>query len=344
MSRPYDNPAIYQAPAVANDERVRRGRVTVRRQGNYMVDTEQGVVSCSVSSALHKQLVYPMAAPTSVHPRVQAVRDIKTTDPVAIGDFVHFIDAGDGTGRIVAVLPRVNRLSRRAAGAKPLEQTIVANVDQLVAVIPAADPKVPKWALLDRYLASAEEAEVPTVICLTKLDLNDSAEVQNRAALYAKIGYQVVLSSVVTGAGIAELREALRGKFSVLLGKSGVGKTSLLNALQPGLGKAVKDINAKSGKGRHTTSHVELHELDFGGALVDTPGVREFGLWNIRSADVAWLFPELRRYVGQCQYASDCSHTHEPGCAVKAAMQKGKIDAARYESYTKLYQEMARMR
>lgn len=317
----------------------RTGTVTKKSQGAYTVRSGEQSLACAISSRLRKVLVYPIAAPTSLPHRVQAVKEIHPVDPVAVGDEVRFTEAGDGTGLIIEVLPRRNQLTRAAAGPKPLEQVIVANVDQVLAMMAVAEP-APKWPLLDRYLAAAELAGIPALICLTKADLLDepeAAEAILQATLdYQRLGYPVALVSAATGAGLADLRGWLTGKMSVIIGKSGVGKTTLLNALQPGLGLRVKAISQSTGKGKHATTHVEMFDLDSGGRIVDTPGMREFGLNQISDDDLAYGFVEMRPFLGACKFGLDCSHTHEPGCAIKAAVEAGHIARRRYDSFLRM--------
>jgi ribosome biogenesis GTPase len=213
----------------------------------------------------------------------------------------------------------------------------------VVAVFAAARP-TPKWNMLDRYLAAAESLDLPALICITKLDLVPDGDEELYAALdeYRRIGYPVVLTSAFTGAGLDELRQALRGRLSVLAGKSGVGKTALLNALEPGLGLRVGAVGlGEVGKGRHTTTQVEMIPLSVGGDLVDTPGVREFGLWDVAEDDLALFFPEIRPFVGQCKFGLDCQHDEEPGCAIRKAVMAGKIGPRRYQSYMRLKQEVS---
>jgi ribosome biogenesis GTPase len=316
-------------------ERSIQGTVVRKSQGYYDVEVGDNTIHCSLSNKLRKQLVYPLADPASLRRRVVAVREIRAVDPVAIGDVVGFVDAGDGTGLIDEVLPRTNKLVRRAAGPKPLEQVIVANVDQVIAVFAAAFPD-PKWELLDRYLAAAESQDLPAVICITKLDLVDAAALADEIRVYQQIGYPVVCTSTRSGEGIEELRQILRDRTSVLMGKSGIGKTSLLNAVQPGLGLRVNEVSQLTGKGKHTTTHLEMFSLAGGGRLVDTPGVREFALWEVGDVDLAETFPELRPFLGQCRFGSGCQHEAEPGCAIKAAVQRGAVSARRYASYLRL--------
>lgn len=246
------------------------GTVFRKTVGRYWVDVDGQTVVCGISSRLRKVLVYPISDPNSMHPRVRYVDEIKVVDPVAIGDFVGFIDADDGMGLITEVHERKNALARRAAGKKALEQVVVANVDQVVTVFAAAQP-APKWELLDRYLAATEAADLPALVCITKCDLVDCARIEPELENYRRIGYRVVPTSVVTGEGIAEIKRIFAGSVSVLTGSSGVGKSSLLNAVQPGLGLRVNEVSRQTGKGKHTTSHLQMFGLDGGGSVVDTP-------------------------------------------------------------------------
>jgi ribosome biogenesis GTPase len=312
-----------------------QGTVYKKSVGHYWVRVADRTVVCAISNKLRKELVFPIADPSSLRRRVVAVKEIRQVDPVAIGDAVRFRDAGDGTGMITEVLPRRNSLARRAAGAQPLEQVIVANVDQVVAVVAAAHP-APTWGMLDRHLAAAEALGLPALICMTKLDLADAAELNDELHTYRQIGYPVFLTSAQTGAGMDLLAAALKDRLSVLVGKSGVGKTSLLNALQPGLGLRVSEVSRQTDKGRHTTSYLELFALDAGGGIVDTPGMREFGLWDSEGAELAALFREMRPYLGRCRFGAGCRHRREPGCAIREAAERGAIAPRRYESYLRM--------
>lgn len=325
------------------------GTVYKKTIGSYTVHSDQRILECGISSRLRKRLIYPTADPHSLPHRVRAVQEIEHTDPIAVGDQVRFIDAQDGSGLIIEVLPRLSRLTRRTAvpmpGAHPFEQVIVANVDQVVPVFAAASPS-PKWSLLDRYLVSAESLNLPSLIVINKADLAQAGsgeledEIQAAVDLYRAIGYPLILTSTHTGLGLEELKQALVGKVSVLVGKSGVGKTSLLNAIQPDLGLRVNAVSQATGKGRHTTTHLEMFALEYGaGAIVDTPGVREFGPWDLSDDDLALFFPEMRALVGQCKFALDCTHNEEPGCAIRQAVMAGKIHPWRYRSLLRLKEE-----
>jgi ribosome biogenesis GTPase len=244
---------------------------------------------------------------------------------------------------IVEILPRESKLSRPATvpGQRVFEQVIVSNADLILPVFSVANP-TPKWGLLDRYLVSAEAADLPSLIVINKLDLAwKNPRFHEEIEVYRRIGYPILLVSAATGEGIEELRQALQGKLSVLVGKSGVGKTSLLNAIQPELGLRVKAVgNGEIGKGRHTTTHLEMFQLDFGGMLVDTPGIREFGLWDVAGDELAFLFPEMAEYVGQCKFGLSCQHDQEPGCAIRKGVMTGEISPYRYQSYMRLREEL----
>jgi ribosome biogenesis GTPase / thiamine phosphate phosphatase len=319
------------------------GVVFRKTLGHYTVHTQGREIDCSLSSLIHKQLIFPTADPTSLRHTVQEVRELQHVDPVAIGDRVRYVEAGERRGMIVEILPRLSKLSRPAPvpGQRVFEQVIMANADVIVPVFAVANP-TPKWGLLDRYLVSAEAAEIPVLIVINKIDLaGKNSGFDEEIEVYRRIGYPVLLVSAATGEGVDELKDALQGKQSVLVGKSGVGKTSLLNTIQPGLGLRVKAVGkGELGKGRHTTTHFEMFELDFGGALVDTPGIREFGLWDIQADELAYLFPEMAPYIGRCKFGLSCQHDTEPGCAIRKAVMAESISPYRYQSYLNLQREL----
>ncbi|NTW97537.1 MAG: ribosome small subunit-dependent GTPase A, partial [Oscillochloris sp.] len=191
--------------------------------------------------------------------------------------------------------------------------------------------------MLDRYLVICEHSGLDPLIVATKADLVPPEQAQAMLAPYERAGYRVIYASTHTGQGLDEVRASLTGRISVVTGKSGVGKSSLLNAVLPGLNLATNAVSAQLGKGRHTTTVAELHLLDLegGGYVADTPGIREIGLWNLPPEDLDWCFRELRPFLGACYYAG-CTHVHEPNCAVRAAVATGAIDPSRYDSYTRL--------
>jgi ribosome biogenesis GTPase len=321
------------------------GVVFRKSTGHYTVHANGRDIDCVLSSLIHKQLLYSTADPTSLRRRVQEVREIEHVDPIAVGDRVRFLhtDAGQDRGLITEILPRLSKLSRPAPvpGQRAFEQVVASNVDLVLPVFAVADP-TPKWGLLDRYLISAESSKLPVLIVITKLDLAwKNKELKSDLEAYRRAGYQFQFVSATTGEGIAELKQTLQDKMAVLVGKSGVGKTSLLNAIQPELGLRVKEVSkGEQGKGRHTTTHLEMFELDFGGAIVDTPGMREFGLWEISGQDLAYLFPEMASHVGKCKFGLSCQHDTEPGCAIRKAVIAGEISPQRYKSYRNLRREL----
>ncbi|MEM9185116.1 MAG: ribosome small subunit-dependent GTPase A [Planctomycetota bacterium] len=238
-------------------------------------------------------------------------------------------------GIIERVEPRYGALSRTSRGR---QQVIAANIDQVLIVASAAEPRI-KPNLIDRYLITCERTGIRPIIGVNKVDLIEPADLMPLVGVYAQLGYEVVLLSTVTGAGVDRLRAMLAGKQTALAGQSGVGKSSLLNAIHPGLGLRVNAVSAESQKGRHTTTTAEV--FPFGGAsggrgfVVDTPGIRQFALWDVIPEEVPAYFRELRPYVSQCRFP-DCTHTHEDPCAVKDAVADGWIDTRRYESYLQI--------
>lgn len=261
-----------------------------------------------------------------------------TTTMVVIGDLVRVRAAREGDGLIEEILPRENELVRGAAGGSRFLDVIAANLDLLVAVHSLREPDF-NGARLDRFLAMAEAAEIPALVVLNKLDLADEGEFAETAAPYRSAGYPVIGTSRRTREGVEELRDALTGRISAVVGPSGVGKSSLLNEIQPGLRLRTGEISEATGKGRHTTTTAELLPLGGGGYVADTPGLRELAIREVSPEDVDYLFPEFRRYSPECRF-SDCTHRHEIGCSVRAAVERGEIFPARYRSYQAIFQEV----
>jgi ribosome biogenesis GTPase len=255
---------------------------------------------------------------------------------VVAGDHVLFRPADDKEGIIERVEPRYGVISRTSRGRR---HTIVANVDQLLIVGSAAEPYL-KPNLIDRFLVSAEMNDIRPLVVINKIDLVEVAALEPLIGVYSQMGYAVMTTSAVTGAGVDRLRRELSGRQTALVGQSGVGKSSLLNALEPGLGLRVGVVSAENQKGKHTTTTAELLRMASGGYLVDTPGIRQFQLWDIVPAEVQNYYRDLRPFVSLCRYP-DCTHTHEEECAVKDAVADDLLDVRRYESYLNLLEGSA---
>jgi ribosome biogenesis GTPase len=310
-------------PATAGE--VVRGRVVRAQSGFFVVETERGRVTAVLRGRLRK--------------------DRQSEGLAALGDLVQLqlLDRPAGeTGRlegaILERLPRQSTLVRRAPGPRGVwaQDVVVANVDLLVPVFAVEPP--PKLRMLDRFLALAEIDHIHSLIVLNKVDLGVPEPLEAALKDYERIGYPVLRTSTRDGTGIRALAEALAGRVSAVVGPSGVGKSSLLNAIEPGLGLRVGEISQAVGKGRHTTRVGELHALAGGGLVADTPGLREIGLWEMDPGELEFAYVEFQDHLHHCRFP-DCSHSHEPGCAVRAAVEAGQIHPDRYASYVALLQD-----
>ena len=250
---------------------------------------------------------------------------------VVAGDKVTIQPVDDDTAVIVRVENRLNQLSRTS---RQRQQIIVSNIDQVLVVASASEPTL-KPNLIDRFLVSAEKARISPIIVINKVDLIDPADLQPAIGVWGQMGYQILLVSATTGQGIEQLKAIVRNKDSVVTGQSGVGKSSILNSIQPGLQLRVSKISTENQKGRHTTTAAKLIPLDFGGHLIDTPGIRQFQLWDVIAEEVGGYFRDIRPFITGCRFP-DCTHTHEEECQVKYAVADGKIDVRRYESYCQI--------
>jgi ribosome biogenesis GTPase len=291
------------------------GLIIRSQSGFFTVQTEDGILTC--------------------HLRGRLKQGKHVGDIAAVGDRVLVSCQSDGMGSIEAIEVRTHslvRLDPRPQGV--YQQVILANPDQAVFVFACARP-TPHLRMLDRYLVIAGRQGLPAIIVANKIDLVERKQAEELFGFYPTIGYPVIYCCAKTGEGVDELHRQLKGKISALAGPSGVGKSSLLNAVQPGLGLAVREISTAFQKGRHTTTVRQLFPLEGGGYVADTPGMRSLALWDTEPEELDGYFPELAPLVSQCQF-SNCSHKTEPGCAVRAAVDAGQVRPERYDSYLRL--------
>lgn len=262
------------------------------------------------------------------------LKGIKSTNPVAVGDNVRFDVRPDGTAYIVEIMERRNYIVRKASNLSKQSHILAANLDLCFLVVTISHPTT-STTFIDRFLASAEAYRVPVVLVFNKADLytpDEAAELEYLCALYRNIGYTCLVTSAEKGEGIGELREAMRGKVSLLAGNSGVGKSSLVNAVAPQLAAKVGEISKIHDTGMHTTTYTEMFEFMPDSYIVDTPGVKGFGSYAMEKEEIAHYFVEFFELSNGCKYGN-CTHTHEPGCAVLAALEEGRIAPTRYQSY-----------
>lgn len=291
------------------------GLIVRAQSGFFTVQTEHDLLTCQLRGKLKQG------------PRLG--------DIVAVGDRVQVEQETTEKGTIYTVEPRARQVSRLDPTPHGVyEQIIIANPDQAVFVYACASPD-PRLGMLDRFLVIAEKQNIPALIVANKADLISEQEAQDLFGPYIQIGYDVLYTSLKNRQGIEALSSRLAGKLSLLAGPSGVGKSSLLNAIQPGLGLAVQEVSRGTGKGQHTTVVRELFPLKAGGYIADTPGLKALALWDIEPEEIDAYFPELRSLVANCAF-SDCTHVHEPGCAVRQAVDAGRISARRYASYVRM--------
>lgn len=291
------------------------GLIVRSQSGFYTVETAEGRWTCELRGRLKKG------------PRLG--------DVAAVGDRVQITPLDNTKGVIEQLEPRQRMFSRLAPRPQGVyQQIIIANPDQVVLVFACKHP-APRLGMLDRFLVIAEKQDIPVLILANKIDLATPVEADDLFGRYPPLGYPVIYTSVSAGQGLDDLRGRLADRISLFAGPSGVGKSSLLNAIQPGLGLAARQVSQATNKGRHTTVVRELFPLENGGYVADTPGLKALALWDIEPEELDGYFPELRDLVHQCQF-NDCTHRHEPGCAVRQAVADGRIHAERYQSYIRM--------
>ncbi len=268
------------------------------------------------------------------------LKGIRSTNPVAVGDYVVVTLRDDGTAYITDIMERKNYIVRKASNLSKQSHILASNLDLCLLVVTINHP-VTSTTFIDRFLASAEAYRVPVVPVFNKIDLytdEESEELDYLVALYESIGYKCLKTSVESGEGIKELKELMRGKVSLLAGNSGVGKSSLVNAVAPHIAARTGEISRIHDKGMHTTTHSEMFEFMPDSFIVDTPGVKGFGTFDMEAEEIAHYFVEFFELSSDCRYGN-CTHTHEPDCAVLAALEEGRIAPSRYQSYLSMLED-----
>ena len=291
----------------------------VRATGSrYEVQHEATVISCRLRGKLR-------------------LRGVRSTNPVVVGDEVVCKRDEQGEYTICDIRPRRNYVIRRASNLSKESHIIASNLDQAMLLVTLRAPETAA-EFVDRFLVTCEAYKIPVVIVLSKSDLQDTEAIADFRAVYEYIGYRVIELSTVTGEGVEEVRGLLAGKITLLSGNSGVGKSTLIRTIDPSLDIRTGEISESHQTGRHTTTFSAMYPLTEGGAVIDTPGIKGFGLIDIADEELAHYFPEMMRIAPQCRFYN-CTHTHEPGCAVVEAVERGEITLSRYESYLKIMDE-----
>ncbi len=312
----------------------REGIVLRAVSGLYTVQSDGHTVHCTLRGNLKKEFEFNTSG--SVARRVTRAKRPYATDVIAVGDRVRYSEVRHGSGVIEEILPRRSRFAR--SGFRGREQTLVSNLDQLFIVFACAEPRLDPWKL-DRFVVAAEAAEIPPTIIANKRDKVTEEEYLAAFGPFMELGYEALPTCAKTGQGLEALRSLMDDRISAFVGPSGVGKSSLLNALQPGLNLRTADIGYVTYKGRHTTTAAQLVPLRFGGWVADTPGLREFDMLDVDREELALCFREFVPHLGRCRF-DNCRHGTEPGCAIKSAVEAGAISLRRYESFLILAREI----
>ena len=295
------------------------GKVLRATRATYEVMVDHTVLQCTIRGKLSVE-----------NPDYRSVR---------VGDNVTLHRISDGEGVIESVLPRTSQIERNIESRQYQKHIFAVNIDQLLIILSTKKPAF-KSGLLDRYLVISEKYHIPPIICINKMDLSEPEDFLAYQHYYSKkLNYPLMFTSAQTGEGIDSLTKLLKNRVSALVGHSGVGKSSIIQAIQPELDIRTASISERTSKGLHTTTHSQLFPLEIGGFVMDTPGVRELGLWDIYKKDLSGYFVDFAEVRHNCQFA-DCTHIHEPGCAVKAAVESGDIFAERYENYCNIFDSL----
>lgn len=301
-----------------------KGRVIKSTGSWYLVDCDDRVISSRLKGRFKQQ-------------------DMKLTNPIAVGDWVELeVEPNQDTAVISTIYPRDNYVIRKSTRNSKNSHIIASNLDQAILMITMKSPRT-SLGFIDRFLVSTESFRIPAIIVVNKMDLMEGEKAADWLLdiheIYEPLGYKVVEVSALTGVGLEEqFRPILEGKSTLISGHSGVGKSTLLNALVPDADQYTKDVSKFTSKGMHTTTFAELFKLEYGGDLIDTPGIKEFGILDIEDHELSHYFPELRKYLGQCKY-NNCQHVNEPGCIVLEKLEKGYIHPYRYDSYLNILNE-----
>ena len=291
------------------------GLVIKSTGSNYIVRTRDDIITCKLRGKFR-------------------IQGIKATNPIAVGDNVLFTRENQQDGFITDILPRKNYIYRKSVNLSKISHIIAANIDAAFLIVGMTNPRTP-LGFIDRFLVAAESFRIKTTLVFNKTDLYDSDLQQTQKQLqevYTRIGYQCLSTSVISQEGLAVLKSEMKDKVSLFSGQSGVGKSSIINSIEPDLQLKVSGISDYNSKGKHTTTFAEMFELSFGGFIIDTPGIKEFGLIHYEKEEISHYFPEMLALLPQCRF-SNCTHTHEPGCAVKQAWKEERIADSRYQNY-----------